>query len=75
MLMVAQTPSPRDGGAFGWRWRFAACAWCCWDVFFAVVRHAGSRDLETPWQKPNKLDPYWRLEDLEAGAARCRTKV
>ena len=35
-------------------------------VSFVIMRHAGIRDLEHALAETDKLDPYWRLEDLEA---------
>ena len=33
---------------------------------YGLLRHAGNRELEAALAETDKLDPYWRLEDLEA---------
>jgi hypothetical protein len=35
-------------------------------ISYSVVRYQGIRDLELALAETDKLDPYWRLEDLEA---------
>ncbi len=35
-------------------------------VGYALVRHAGNRDLDQALAETDRLDPGWRLEDLEA---------
>jgi len=57
--------SAATAALFDGAWRVCGLCWCCWDVFLPSWRHGGSRDLENAWQT-DKLDPYWRLEDLEA---------